>query len=101
MQNLTDHLGGAQIYAKMVSDANGGAHKIYNAITHAMLCKRANKNIYVRIQEQATMERCFLWLLKIGLGLKVFMGLRDIKRQKPNCDAMRSNGAEIIPVDWK
>ena len=27
----------------MVSDANGGAHKIYNAITHAMLCKRANK----------------------------------------------------------
>ena len=33
LQNLTDHLGGAQIYAKMVSDANGGAHKIYNAIT--------------------------------------------------------------------
>ena len=29
----SDHLGGAQIYAKMVSDANGGAHKIYNAIT--------------------------------------------------------------------
>ena len=43
LQNLTDHLGGAQIYAKMVSDANGGAHKIYNAITHAMLCKRAKK----------------------------------------------------------
>ena len=31
LQNLTDYLGGAQIYAKMVSDANGGAHKIYNA----------------------------------------------------------------------
>ena len=43
LQNLTDHLGGAQIYAKMVSDANGGAHKIYNAITHAMLCKKAKK----------------------------------------------------------
>ena len=27
----------------MVSDANGGAHKIYNAITHAMLCKKAKK----------------------------------------------------------
>ena len=47
LQNLTDHLGGAQIYAKMVSDANGGAHKIYNAITHAMLCKRAKKKIYL------------------------------------------------------
>ena len=43
LQNLTDHLGGAQIYAKMVADANGGAHKIYNAITHAMLCKKAKK----------------------------------------------------------
>ena len=26
------------------------------------------------------------------------MGLKDIKRQKPNCDAMRKNGAEIVPV---
>ena len=31
LENLTDHLGGAQIYAKVVSEANGGAHKIYNA----------------------------------------------------------------------
>ena len=27
-------LGGAQIWAKVVSDANGGAHKIYNATVH-------------------------------------------------------------------
>jgi tryptophan synthase beta subunit len=26
------------------------------------------------------------------------MGAKDIKRQKPNCDAMKKNGAEIIPV---
>ena len=26
------------------------------------------------------------------------MGAKDIKRQKPNCDAMRKNGAEIVPV---
>ncbi len=64
LQNLTDHLGGAQIYAKMVSDANGGAHKIYNAITHAMLCKRAKKNTYVQIQELVIMEKCFLWSQK-------------------------------------
>ena len=31
LNNLTDHLGGAQIWAKVVSEANGGAHKIYNA----------------------------------------------------------------------
>ena len=35
---------------------------------------------------------------KFGLKCKIFMGLKDIKRQKPNCDAMRKNGAEIVPV---
>ena len=29
LNNLTNHLGGAQIYAKVVSAARGGAHKIY------------------------------------------------------------------------
>ncbi len=51
LENLSNHLGGAQIWAKVVSEANGGAHKT-----------------------------------------------KDIKRQKPNCDAMRKNGAEIVPV---
>ena len=61
LQNLTDYLGGAQIYAKMVSDANGGAHKIYNAITHAMLCKKAKKNTCVPILAPVITEKCFLW----------------------------------------
>tara|TARA_B100001996_G_scaffold354284_1_gene316155 strand:- start:218 stop:1012 length:795 start_codon:yes stop_codon:yes gene_type:complete len=26
------------------------------------------------------------------------MGAKDIKRQKPNCDAMKKNGADIVPV---
>ena len=37
LENLTDHLGGAQIYAKVVSEANGGAHKIYNATVHCLM----------------------------------------------------------------
>ena len=35
---------------------------------------------------------------KFGLKCKIFMGAKDIKRQKPNCDAMKKNGAEIVPV---
>ena len=35
---------------------------------------------------------------KFGLKCKIFMGAKDIKRQKPNCDAMRKNGAEIVSV---
>ena len=37
LENLTDHLGGAQVYAKVVSEANGGAHKIYNATVHCLI----------------------------------------------------------------
>ena len=32
---------------------------------------------------------------KFGLKCKIFMGAKDIKRQKPNCDAIKKNGAEI------
>ena len=35
---------------------------------------------------------------KFGLKCKIFMGAKDIKRQKPNCDAIKKNGAQIIPV---
>ena len=41
LNNLTDHLGGAQIWAKVVSEANGGAHKIYNATVHCLIARRA------------------------------------------------------------
>ena len=46
LDNLTNHLGGAQIWAKVVSEANGGAHKIYNATVHALICKAMGKEIY-------------------------------------------------------
>ena len=35
LERLTDHLNGAQIWAKVVSEANGGAHKIYNDTVYA------------------------------------------------------------------
>ncbi len=41
LENLTRSLNGAQIYAKVVSEANGGAHKIYNATVHCLIARRA------------------------------------------------------------
>ena len=100
LENLTNYLGGAQIYAKMVSYANGGAHKIYNAITHAMLCKRANKKYICTDTGAGYNGKMFSMVAKkFGLGCKVFMGKRDIERQKPNCEAIKKNGAEIIQVN--
>tara|TARA_B100000315_G_scaffold86315_1_gene79107 strand:- start:624 stop:1850 length:1227 start_codon:yes stop_codon:yes gene_type:complete len=99
LENLTKHLGGAQIWAKVVSEAVGGAHKVYGAITHAMLCKYSNKKYLCTDTGAGYNGKMFsMAAKKFGLGCKVFMGIKDIERQKPNCEAMRSYGAEIVPV---
>ena len=99
LQNLTRHLGGAQIWAKVVSEANGGAHKIYNATVHCLMAKKAGKK-YVVGDTGAGYAGKMLSMAakKFGLKCKIFMGAKDVKRQKPNVDAMRKNGAKIVPV---
>ena len=99
LTNLSKHLGGAQIWAKVVSEANGGAHKIYNATVHALICKRAGKK-YIIGDTGAGYAGKMLSMAakKFGLKCKIFMGAKDIRRQKPNCDAIKKNGAQIIPV---
>ena len=99
LKNLTKYLGGAQVWAKVVSEARGGAHKIYGAITAAMLCKAMGKKFLVTDTGAGYNGKMFSIAGKhFGLKVKVFMGIKDILRQKPNCDAMRANGAEIVPV---
>jgi len=99
LENLTKHLGGAQIYAKVVSEANGGAHKIYNATVHCLIAKRAGKKFIVGDTGAGYAGKMLsMAAKKFGLKCKVFMGAKDIKRQKPNVVAMRKNGAEIVPV---
>ena len=45
LNQMTDYLGGAQIWAKVVSENPGTAHKIYNAIVHCLIAKRAGKKV--------------------------------------------------------
>ena len=99
LNNLTNYLGGAQIWAKVVSEANGGAHKIYNATVHALICKSMGKKYIVGDTGAGYAGKMLsMAAKKFGLKCKIFMGAKDIKRQKPNCDAMKKNGAEIVPV---
>src|SRR6056300_1600774 len=99
LENLSNHLGGAQIWAKVVSEANGGAHKIYNATVHALICKAMGKKYIVGDTGAGYAGKMLsMAAKKFGLKCKIFMGAKDIKRQKPNCDAMRKNGAEIVSV---
>ena len=99
LENLTNKLGGAQIWSKVVSEANGGAHKIYNATVHCLIAKRAGKKFVVGDTGAGYAGKMLsMAAKKFGLKCKIFMGAKDIKRQKPNCDAMKKNGAEIGPV---
>jgi tryptophan synthase beta chain len=99
LHNLSNHLGGAQIWAKVVSEANGGAHKIYNATVHALIAKKTGKKYIVGDTGAGYAGKMLsMAAKKFGLKCKIFMGVKDMKRQKPNCDAIKKNGAEIIPV---
>ena len=99
LDNLTKYLGGAQIYAKVVSEANGGAHKISNATVHCLIAKKAGKKYIVGDTGAGYAGKMLsMAAKKFGLKCKIFMGAKDIKRQKPNVEAIKKNGAKIIPV---
>ena len=99
LENLTNYLGGAQIYAKVVSEANGGAHKIYNATVHCLIAKRAGKKYIVGDTGAGYAGKMLsMAAKKFGLKCKIFMGAKDIERQRPNVEAMKKNGATIVPV---
>ena len=99
LDNLTKHLGGAQIYCKLVSKATGGAHKAYNAVVHALIAKHLGKS-YIGGDTGAGYAGKMLSMVaaKFNLKAKIFMGEKDIERQKINVFSMRSYGAEVIPV---
>ena len=99
LENLTDKIGGAQIWAKVVSDANGGAHKIYNATVHCLMAKYSGKKVICGDTGAGYAGKMLsMAAKKFGLKCKIFMGAKDIKRQKPNVIAMKKNGAQVIPV---
>ena len=84
-KNLTDHLGGAQIYIKREDLAHTGAHKINNALGQAILAKRMGKTRSIAETGAgqhgvATATACAM----LGFECVVYMGEEDINRQRLN-----------------
>ncbi len=99
LDNLTKHVNGAEIWSKVVSDANGGAHKIYNATVHCLIARKSGKKVVIGDTGAGYAGKMLsMAAKKFGLKCKIFMGAKDIKRQQPNVRAMKKNGAEIVPV---
>ena len=98
-KNLTKYCGGARIFLKREDLLHGGAHKINNTLGQALLAKRLHKKRVIAETGAGqhgvgTAIACAV----LGLSSEIYMGSKDMKRQKPNLTRMRLLGAKVNPV---
>lgn len=100
-ENLTRKLGGAKIYLKNEGMNHTGAHKITHCIGQALIAKELGKKEL--IAETGAGQHGIATATvatKFGFRCKIFMGKKDITRQRPNVFWMEQLGAEVIPVNY-
>ncbi len=90
---------GREVYLKREDLLHGGAHKLNNALGQALLAKYMGKERIIAEtgagqHGTATAMAC----AHLGLDCEIYMGERDINRQRPNVFRMRLNGADVNPV---
>jgi tryptophan synthase beta chain len=99
-KNLTEHAGGAKIYLKREDLLHGGAHKTNNTLGQALLAKKMGKKRV--IAETGAGQHgvgTALACAVLGLDAEVYMGSKDVERQKLNVFRMEILGAKVHPVD--
>jgi len=98
-QNLTQKLGGANIYLKREDLNHTGAHKVNNTIGQALLAKRLGKTRIIA-ETGAGQHGVATATVAARLGLEcvVYMGEVDVARQALNVFRMKLLGATVIPV---
>ena len=98
-QNLSDYLGGAQIYVKREDLNHTGAHKANNVMGQGLLTRRMGKKRVIA-ETGAGQHGVATAIVGANLGFEtqVYMGEVDIERQKMNVYRMELMGAEVIPV---
>ncbi len=98
-ERMTAHLGGAKIYFKRDELNHTGAHKINNTVGQILLARRMGKTRIIAETGAgqhgvATATVCALF----DIPCVVYMGAKDIERQRPNVFRMKLLGAEVVPV---
>lgn len=98
-KNLTEHAGGAKIYLKREDLLHGGAHKTNNTLGQALLAKRmGKKRIIAETGAGQHGVGTAIACAALGLHAEVYMGAKDVERQKLNVFRMQLLGAEVHPV---
>ncbi|MGZ4399309.1 MAG: tryptophan synthase subunit beta, partial [Gaiellaceae bacterium] len=90
-----------RMYLKREDLLHTGAHKLNNALGQVVLARRLGKRRIIAETGAgqhgvATATVC----ARFGLDCVVYMGVEDIRRQRPNVERMRLLGAEVRPVEF-
>ena len=97
-----DHLSeryGTEVYLKREDLLHGGAHKLNNALGQVLLAKYMGKErIIAETGAGQHGTATAMAAAHLDMPCEIYMGKRDINRQRPNVFRMRINGAEVNPV---
>jgi len=90
---------GPKIYFKREELNHTGAHKINNCIGQILLAIRMGKTrIIAETGAGQHGVATATVAARFGLPCVIFMGAKDVERQKPNVFRMKLLGAEVVPV---
>ena len=90
---------GADVWLKREDLAHTGAHKINNAIGQALLARRMGaKRVIAETGAGQHGVACAAACARLGLPCIVYMGSKDMERQRPNVGRMQLLGAEVRAV---
>ena len=90
----------ATIYLKREDLLHGGAHKTNQVLGQALLAERLGKTRLIAETGagQHGVATAIVGAL-FGMETQIYMGAKDIARQKPNVYRMELMGAEVVPVE--
>jgi len=91
---------GCRVLLKREDLLHGGAHKTNNTIAQGLLAQAMGKTRL--IAETGAGQHGVATAMAgalLGLDVRVYMGAKDVARQKPNVQRMALFGAEVVPVD--
>ncbi|MFC6826360.1 tryptophan synthase subunit beta [Halopelagius fulvigenes] len=87
------------VYLKREDLVHGGAHKLNNALGQVLLAKYMGKErIVAETGAGQHGTATAMAAAHLDMPCEVYMGKRDINRQRPNVFRMRLNGSTVTPV---
>jgi tryptophan synthase beta chain len=90
---------GSRIYLKREDLLHGGAHKTNQVLAQALLARRLGKRRLIAETGagQHGVATAIVGAL-FGMRTEIYMGAKDVERQRPNVFRMQLMGARVIPV---